>query len=346
MKKWMLFGVFSPLISLICVSFLLYYLTYSWSYQGPERMFEIKEGEGFSRINYRLHKEGFIVSAKIFYQYAKYHQGLEKFKIGLFQIRSGMNLVDIYDLLQHPDPHAVRITIPEGKNMYEIAKILEAAKITNAKDFLYWCRHRDFLQGNHIEYPTIEGFLYPDTYIFSKMTSPKKIILSMLEVFRQKIQTLPIQTSQLNFYQTITLASIVEKETGAKKERAIIAGVFFNRLKKKMRLQSDPTTIYGKIQMNGFFDGNILKKDLQSDNHYNTYRIPALPPGPISNPGIDSIKAVISPAQHSYFFFVSKNDGTHYFSNTYEEHLKQVRIYQLTKENREGKSWRQLQDSL
>jgi UPF0755 protein len=344
MKKWILFGILAPLLALLSLIILVYYLIFYWNYSGPERMFDIKEGEGFAKINARLHNEGFIVSKKIFYQYAKYNQGLEKFKVGLFLIRPGMNLPQIYELLQHPDPHAVRVTIPEGKNFYEIGSILETSQITNAKDFIYWCRNRDFLKDNGITHSTIEGFLYPETYIFSKMTPPKKIIITMLEVFRKKIKDIPFQQSSLDFYQTITLASIVEKETGAKHERPIIAGVFLNRLKKGMKLQSDPTTIYGKIQLHGYFDGDITKKDLLSNHYYNTYKIPALPPGPISNPGLESIKAVIFPKKHNFIFFVSKNDGTHSFSENYNQHLKSVRHYQLTRENREGKSWRQLKD--
>jgi UPF0755 protein len=137
----------------------------------------------------------------------------------------------------------------------------------------------------------------------------------------------------------ITLASIVEKETGAPEERPIIAGVFHNRLSKKMRLQSDPTTIYGIWSR---YKGNLHKSDLLDPNPYNTYYVPALPAGPISNPGIESIRATLNPSIHHYLYFVSKNDGTHTFTSTYEDHSKAVTQFQLDRRAREGKSWRDL----
>jgi UPF0755 protein len=130
---------------------------------------------------------------------------------------------------------------------------------------------------------------------------------------------------------------MVEKETGDNSERPIIAGVFFNRLKIKMRLQSDPTTIYGKFES---YSGNLKRSDLLTPSAYNTYTIPALPIGPISNPGIESINAVLNPAQHKYLYFVSQNDGTHIFSETYEKHNNAVVKWQKNAKNREGRSWR------
>ena len=131
--------------------------------------------------------------------------------------------------------------------------------------------------------------------------------------------------SNLTWHQIITLASIVEKETGVASERGVIAGVFYNRLKKRMRLQSDPTTIYGIFPT---FDGNLRKKDLLQHTPYNTYKIKGLPPGPIANPGLDAINAAISPDRHTYLYFVSKNNGTHIFSKNYKDHRKAVNYYQ------------------
>jgi UPF0755 protein len=139
--------------------------------------------------------------------------------------------------------------------------------------------------------------------------------------------------------QVITLASIVEKETGAPEERPIIAGVFHNRLAKKMRLQSDPTTIYGIWSK---YKGNLHKSDLLDPTPYNTYTVPALPAGPISNPGAEAIRATLNPAVHHYLYFVSKNDGTHIFTGTYEDHSKAVTQFQIDRKAREGKSWRDL----
>ena len=146
--------------------------------------------------------------------------------------------------------------------------------------------------------------------------------------------------SKTSFYTVFSLpASIVEKETGAKFERPLIAGVFTNRLKKKMRLQSDPTTVYGMWDR---YKGNIKKSDLLEYTPYNTYKIPALPLGPIANPSLEAIEAVLQPAHTNYLYFVSKNDGTHVFSETYKSHREAVDAYQKNAQARRGKSWRQL----
>jgi len=164
----------------------------------------------------------------------------------------------------------------------------------------------------------------------------------MVNQFNKKFSLVDFQLTTLNPRQVLILASIVEKETGDKKERPMIAGVFLNRLKLKMRLQSDPTTIYGKFEE---YNGNLSKKDLLTPTEYNTYTIPALPIGPICNPGIEAINAVLKPIDHKYLYFVSQNDGTHVFSENYEKHLEAVKRWQLNAKNREGRSWRDHQDS-
>ena len=153
------------------------------------------------------------------------------------------------------------------------------------------------------------------------------------------MKRLDFSRAALDLHSIVILASIVEKETGAKQERPTIAGVFHNRLKKRMRLQSDPTTIYGMYEN---YRGNLRKEHLLKKTPYNTYKISGLPKGPISNPGIKSIEAALSPTNHSYLYFVSKNDGTHIFTKTYKDHLKAVKKWQLTRRNRVGKSWRDL----
>jgi UPF0755 protein len=140
----------------------------------------------------------------------------------------------------------------------------------------------------------------------------------------------------------ITLASVVEKETGAPEERPVIASVFHNRLKKGMRLQSDPTILYGMLMKTGVMTKNIRKKDILAQTPYNTYTVRALPIGPIANPGKEAIKAVLNPGNTDFLYFVSRNDGTHVFSKTYEDHNKAVKAYQLNHRARKGKSWRDL----
>jgi UPF0755 protein len=161
----------------------------------------------------------------------------------------------------------------------------------------------------------------------------------MIDLYKERTKELNFDHPFLNRHQVFILASVVEKETGAKFERPMIAGVFTNRLKKRMRLQSDPTTVYGIWSR---YTGNIRKADLLELTPYNTYKIPALPLGPIANPSFEAIQAVLSPAQHDFLYFVSKNDGTHIFSKTYQDHEKAVDDYQRNAKARQGKSWRDL----
>ena len=166
----------------------------------------------------------------------------------------------------------------------------------------------------------------PETYHFVKGTTAREIVQAMVDRFWQvwKRYQIPAASQSLNRHEVITLASIIEKETGAESERPLIAAVFLNRLEIGMPLQTDPTVIYGLRD----FDGNLTRKHLTTMTPYNTYLIPGLPPGPIANPGEDSIKAILEPAPVNYLYFVSKNDGTHYFSKTLAEHNRAVHRYQ------------------
>jgi UPF0755 protein len=226
--------------------------------------------------------------------------------------------------------------------LYLLSDILKAEKIIeNKADFIRLAKDPQFVKSLGIPSERVEGYLYPDTYRFTPKSDPKDIITAMVSVFRKKTDRLDFSKApqDLNEFQVLTLASVVEKETGAAQERPLIAGVFINRLKKRMRLQSDPTTIYGIYES---FDGNLRKRDLLQKTPYNTYKIPALPKGPISNPGLLSIKAVLNPDAHQFLYFVSLNNGRHYFSKTYKEHKGAVEKYQKNWKARSGKSWRDL----
>ena len=182
-----------------------------------------------------------------------------------------------------------------------------------------------FAASHNIDGPSTEGYLFPDTYVLSKGMGARQILDLMINRFWQVFNSL-VQGRDLpmSIREIVTLASIVEKETGLAEERPVIASVFLNRLKKRMRLESDPTVIYDLKD----FDGNLTKKHLQAPSPYNTYRHLGLPPGPIANPGRASLEAVLKPAQTSYLYFVSKNDGSHFFSSTLKEHNRAVVRYQ------------------
>jgi len=188
-------------------------------------------------------------------------------------------------------------------------------------------KDRAFIESLGIAADSLEGYLYPDTYRFPRPTAVKDVIKAMVDRLGQ-VMTPEWQARakdlHMTLHEVLTLASVIEKETGAGGERAQISSVFHNRLKKKIPLQSDPTVIYGLPQ----FDGNLRKKDLSHPNPYNTYRWAGLPPGPIANPGAEAIRAALYPVPTPYLYFVSKNDGTHHFSATLVEHNKAVEKYQ------------------
>ncbi len=223
--------------------------------------------------------------------------------------------------------------------MYEVAKLFAASGITSESDFLEAVQHPDFISQLKISASSLEGYLYPETYRFAPHTPAKIVAKTMIDLFNRKTGQIEFNHPFLNKHQVIILASVVEKETGAKVERPAIAGVFTNRLKKRMRLESDPTTIYGIWSR---YKGNIRKADLLEMTPYNTYKIPALPQGPISNPSLEAIQAVLNPENHEFLFFVSKNDGTHVFTKNYQDHLQAVDSWQRNSRARQGKSWRNL----
>lgn len=309
-------------------------------YKGEEAHFVVRPGEGFSSVNGRLSREGLISDARLFHYYAKYTDKMDKIKAGAYLIQPGQHMGEILDTLVDGVPILTSVTIPEGKNLYEVGRILEEKKIVSYEDFVKEAKDNKWTEELGIDAPSLEGYLFPDTYKFAPGTPAPTVIRTMIELFKQKVAGLDFSSAKLSKHEVIVLASIVEKETGAKFERDTIAGVYLNRLKKRMRLQADPTTIYG-IWEN--YTGNLKKKHLLEKTAYNTYKIPGLPLGPIANPSLAAIKAVLNPEKHEYIFFVSKNDGTHIFTETYKEHLKAVEHWQKNPSNRKGKSWRDLE---
>jgi len=338
-KKTLLFTfIVAPLLALLMIGAHVSYLFKS-TYKGPDKQFVVQTGDTFGKINQRLYDKGFISNTRLFHYYAKYLNCMGKFKAGEFTIRSESQMADIISTLVYGQPNLINITVPEGKNIYEVAKLFQDSGITDEKSFLSVATDPKIVQSIEPGAPSLEGYLYPETYKFAAKTPAKSVVLSMVDLFNKKTADINFSHPFLTKHQIIILASVVEKETGAKFERPAIAGVFTNRLKKKMRLESDPTTIYGIWTR---YKGNIKKSDLLEYTPYNTYKIPALPLGPIANPSLEAIKAVLSPEVSDYLFFVSKNDGTHVFTKSYSDHLKAVEDFQRNARARTGKSWRDL----
>ena len=339
-SKWLLLLGILFLVVLMAGGKTYYSIRY-WKYSGPDVVFDIRQGETFASINARLKKQNLISDSRIFHRYSQINGLMRKFQAGQYEIRSQSNMLDILDTFIKGNSITISVTIPEGKNIYEIAEILDRQSVTSKKDFLRMVKSLSFARSLNIPGNTLEGYLYPETYRFTPRSSAESVIRAMVGIFKQRTQDIDFSRAPQNLtpHQVIILASIVEKETGASRERATIAGVFVNRLRNKMRLQSDPTTIYGIFEN---FNGNLRKKHLLQKTPYNTYKINGLPIGPISNPGIESIRAVLSPAEHKYLYFVSRNDGIHVFSKSYRDHLKAVNKYQKDRRMRQGKSWRDL----
>lgn len=298
------------------------------SQEEVQRTIEIEPGATFLEVTGLLNREGLITSSFFFRLLGKITQNESKIKPGEYQLHRAMRPAEVLGYLVRGEVLVHRVVIPEGTSSREIGAILEKGNILKAETFYQTAQDREIVKRLGFEAETLEGYLFPDTYYFSKQTAPEKIVDQMTKKFRETYdEAFQKQADALGMNQreVITLASIIEKETGTPSERRIISGVFHNRLKQKMRLQSDPTVIFSLAH----FDGDIKRKDLLNDSPYNTYRVTGLPPGPISNPGKEAIYAALFPANVDYLFFVSKNNGEHFFSKTLKEHNEAVRLYQL-----------------
>lgn len=342
-KQLWIFFFWAPLLAICLAGVKIFYNIEVWKYNGPQVEFKIHPGESFGSINHRLNKLELISNPRIFHRYSQANGVMTKFKSGIYKIPSGTNMSMLINIFIEGKSLTVGVTIPEGKNLFEIAKILAAQKVTPEKEFIEVAKDPSFMKELEIPAQRVEGYLYPETYHFTPGTSAKQVIKIMVREFRNATKDLDFSQSTMSKHEVVTLASVVEKETGASWERPRIAGVFLNRLTRKrpMRLQSDPTIIYGIYEE---FDGNLRKSHIRQKTPYNTYRINGLPKGPISNPGKASIQAVLEPEDHRFLYFVSQNDGTHVFSETLEKHNQAVDTYQRNRKNRVGKSWRNLKD--
>lgn len=341
-KQLLLFFVIAPMLGILLAGARVYYMIHHQGYEGDQTIFEVRRGEGFASINYRLHQAGIINNARIFHRYNQYKNQMERFRAGRYLIKPGDTMSDIASTLVRGAGLTTRVTIPEGYNLFQIAEMLEKNSVTSAEEFIRYARDPEFLLTLGVDAPRIEGYLFPETYFLQEDMPAKEVIARMHQEFIRQTAQLNLSHPQLSAHELVILASIVEKETGAPWERAKIAGVFFNRIDRGMRLQSDPTTIYGMFET---FDGRIRRSDLQRVTPYNTYRINGLPKGPIANPGLDALRAVLAPEEHNYLYFVSRNDGTHVFSKNLRDHNNAVNYWQRNPENRRGRSWRDLDQS-
>ncbi|MGC4098577.1 MAG: endolytic transglycosylase MltG [Nitrospira sp.] len=292
-----------------------------------QKIVVIPEGATFQQAATALEREQLIRSRLAFVLLGKFQDADRKIHPGEYEFNAAMAPSVILTKLLTGRVVLHAITIPEGHTIMQIADVLEEHRITNRAEFVRLALDKSFVKTLGISADTAEGYLYPDTYRFARPTAAKDVIKAMVDqlghVMTQEWQARAVDI-HLTVHEVLTLASVIEKETGVEDERPHISSVFHNRLKKRIPLQSDPTVIYGLTT----FDGNLHKKDLSHPSPYNTYRWVGLPPGPIANPGAQSIRAALYPVPSAYLYFVSKNDGTHQFSATLIEHNKAVDKYQ------------------
>jgi UPF0755 protein len=298
--------------------------------QGRQQVVSIGAGQGLAAIAASLAGRG-IVREPIKFRLLARVKGLDRrIQAGEYDLSGAMTPLAVLDTLVQGRVRLQRVTVAEGLTIAQIAALLESAGLVRAEAFRAAATDPNTLKAAGIDAPSFEGYLFPETYFFSGHATAGDIVTAMVVRFRQVFKPdWQRRAARMGWtvHQVVTLASIIEKETGAAAERARISAVFHNRLKRGMRLETDPTVIYGIPN----FDGNLTRKHLSTQTPYNTYLIDGLPPGPIANPGAAAIEAALFPADSDDLYFVSRNDGTHQFSATYADHLRAVRKYQIRK---------------
>lgn len=297
-------------------------------YDQPKKRVEVKRGQNTSTILQQLQKAGVLRDEWVPLVYMKLLRGRDSLKAGVYEFDKALSPVDVLDKLARGDVILKSVTIREGLDRFAIAKLFAAEGLGTEEEWKKVTSEPDLVRDLAPEADSLEGYLFPDTYKFDPGTGAKTIAQTMVQNFRKHFGSeLALITTGLTLHQTVTLASIVETEAQLPQERPIVASVYINRVRKHMLLGADPTVIYA-LKLAGRWDGNIRKNDLNVDSPYNTYRKPGLPPGPIANPGLASLRAAAAPATTPYLYFVAKNDGSHVFTTNHIEHNRNVEKYQ------------------
>lgn len=284
----------------------------------------LRPGWGARHIAQTLQNEGVIRSANAFLV-THYALGKGNLKAGEYKFDSAASALQVRERVLRGDVFARSVVVPEGYNIYDIAAAVEQAGLGSAADFVAAARDATPLHDIAPQAESLEGYLFPDTYQFTRIDTPHDIAVAMVHRFRQTAQKIGL-LGRPDIHRVVTMASIVEKETAVPEERPLVAGVYYNRLDRNMLLGADPTVIYAAL-LGGNYRGTIYQSDLQSDSPYNTYKFPGLPPGPIANPGRASLEAAMHPQENDFLFFVSDNNGHHRFSRSTAEHEKNVAAY-------------------
>jgi UPF0755 protein len=302
---------------------------------GPARetFVEIPSGVGTVGIAQRLKQQGIIRSDTAFEVYRQLAGGT--LKAGEYRFDHPLKLGDVYRRIARGDVYTVTVLVPEGFNIFDIAQAVQAAGLASAADFLQAEEHDTALiEDLSPRAKTLEGYLFPDTYKFSRHQTPQQMVAAMVRRFRQmatKLGLIPAggfsgDRTSYDVPLTVIMASLIEKEVNVDAERGLVGGVFVNRLAAGMPLATDPSVIYAAL-LAGRWRGTIYQSDLQFDSPYNTYRHAGLPPGPIANPGVAALKAAMHPAATNYLYFVADAQGHSQFSVDLKEHARQVQAF-------------------
>jgi UPF0755 protein len=313
----------------------------AWFYSGVDRTFkgydaveqfvEIPQGSGSAAIAKRLADAGVVRDVNNFRLALWLTGDARRLQAGEYRFDRPMSAREVADKIARGDVYVRPITFPEGLTVRQMAALYESKGFGPARDFLSAAKHGALIRAVDPDAKDLEGYLFPDTYKLPRHATAEQLVARMVAGFMKALTPELIDQAEargLTIRRLVTLASIVEKETGTAGERPRVAAVYTNRLRIGMGLQCDPTVIYA-LERAGRYDGNLTREDLQFDSPYNTYRYAGLPPGPIAAPGRASLQAAAAPADVPYLYFVSKNDGSHAFATTLDEHNRNVHEYQI-----------------
>jgi UPF0755 protein len=300
-------------------------------YSGAEQFVVIEPGTGTAAIGRRLVDAG-VVRDQLAFRSALWWTGRARdLQAGEYRFDRPIAAVEVIDRLARGDVYTRRLTFPEGLTIAEMAELFESRGFGSRASFVEAAGNVGLIKDFDAEARDLEGYLFPETYALARETPAARVVAQMVDRFRAAYQDewrRRAEGAGLTTRQVVTLASLVEKETAQPQERAMVAAVYRNRLRIGMALQADPTVVYA-MRRAGTYDGNIRRADLALDSPYNTYRYAGLPPGPIASPGAAALEAAVTPADVRYLYFVSRNDGSHVFSETLDQHNRNVREFQV-----------------
>jgi len=326
--------VFFGVLVIILLMYFYHYRTTPLTWSPSAVTLTVPPGSSLKEAAHILGHHNLIDRPLLFLLLARLKKAEHQIKSGEYTFFGPVAPEDILDKMLKGEVNSHPITFPEGSTLFDVARIIQEAGFGPSSVVLATCRDAEFIKTLGISAETLEGYLFPDTYRFSRDTSPaailKKMVCRFKDIASRKLTTRAMKTG-LSAQELIVLASLVQKEAARSFEMPLIAGVFFNRLKRGMKLECDPTVIYGLKLENPDFNRRLRKRHLLKRTPYNTYQMRGLPPGPICNPGLEAIQAVLNPARVDYLYFVSKNNGTHKFSKSLREHNRAVNKYQRGK---------------